>query len=496
MNLMGVDIGTTGCKATIFDPQGNMLASSYREYDIIRDQDGRAELDSNEVWFQICQVIAFCTSQADGASIAALSMTSMGEALVPIDRNGRICGNSVLGCDSRGDKYLERFTSAVGFDEIYRITGQPAGLGYSLPALCRIMEEDAELYSKTVKFIPWADFVTYMLTGKIQANYSLAARTLLFDLEKRCWSKQLVDAIGFDLNKLPSLVPTGRIVGQILPEMSKKLGLPDNLQIISGSHDQCAAAVGSGACETGSAMLGLGTYACMVVVHDFIEPESPFKRLGLNIEPHVIPEQYVSFIYHGSGGALLKWLRDEMFRDLSGEQVYQQMDEEASASENPAILLPYFAETGPLDYVPGGRGLIGGLSFNHTRGDILKGAMAGIIFYFKDALEQLNKNCYPISKLYITGGGTQSKIWLQMIADILDIPILKTSVNECGTLGAAIIAGSGHGVFKDFDNAVAQMINPAIKLDPVVESKIIYADQYEKYIQNKINLNECNFFML
>ena len=146
MSLMGIDIGTTGCKAAVFDSVGTVIASDYCEYDVIRRLPGQAELDSSDVWNKVGQVISSCAGQAGTDRIEALSAASMGEALVPVDSHGRICGNSILGTDTRGTKYLDQLIALIPSEEIYRITGQPAGTGYSLPNLCRIKAEEPELY--------------------------------------------------------------------------------------------------------------------------------------------------------------------------------------------------------------------------------------------------------------------------------------------------------------------------------------------------------------
>jgi len=487
---MGIDIGTTGCKAAVFDASGMLLTSDYREYDIIRILPGQAELDCTEVWDKVCQVISSCATKVK--EIKAVSATSMGEAMVPIDRQGAICGNSVLGADSRGIKYLDSLTAVIPADEIYHITGQPARIGYALPNLCRMKNEEPELYQRTFKFLPWADFVIYMLTGKIQTNYSLASRTLFFDRRECCWSQDIAAAMEFDLEKLPSLLPSGCSLGQISPVMSRKLGLSPELQVISGSHDQCAAVIGAGVSKAGMAMLGLGTYACMVITNEKSWTDSPEVRQMLNIESHAIPAQYISLIYHGSGGALLKWLRDEMFRDLQGDDVYTRMLAEIDQAERAPVVLPYFAETGPMDYASGGCGVIAGLSLSHSRTDILKAALEGIIFYFKEALNQLNDNDSPVRELHVSGGGAKSTVWRQMIADILGIPVVKPQAIECGALGAAIIAGVGVGHYQTFDEAIAQMVKIEDISLPSDGNKNRYVASFERYSVLKNAISACN----
>jgi xylulokinase len=491
MSLMGIDIGTTGCKAAVFDSAGAIIVSDYREYDIIRQLPGQAELDSFEVWNKIAQTISSCAKYTGPDKIEAISVASMGEAMVPVDKNGDICGNSALGTDTRGMAYLEQLTTLLPAIEIYRITGQPAGAGYSLPDLCRIKNEEPELYAKTVAFLPWADFVTYKLTGKMTINYSLAGRTLLFDLNHHCWSQEIAAAAKFDLAKLPPLQPSGLSLGRISEKTGKDFGLPPDVQVITGTHDQCAATLGAGVSESATAMLGLGTYACMVMVHGRPESNSPFVRLGVNIENHAIAEQYVSFIYHGSCGSLLKWLRDEMFRDLHGDDIYPQMFAELNLAKTSPALLPLFAETGPLDYAAGGQGAICGLSFSHSRAEILKAALEGSIYYFKDALDRLSSGGSPVRRVHVSGGGAESPIWRQMIADILDIPVIKPQVRECGALGAAIIAGVGAGRYKSFGAAVSSMVKIDSEYRPRPEHQKQYAAAFERYSGLKRVLSAC-----
>ncbi len=491
MSLMGIDIGTTGCKAAVFDSVGTVIASDYCEYDVIRRLPGQAELDSSDVWNKVGQVISSCAGQAGTDRIEALSAASMGEALVPVDSHGRICGNSILGTDTRGTKYLDQLIALIPSEEIYRITGQPAGTGYSLPNLCRIKAEEPELYQHAFKFLPWSDFVTFMLTGRITANYSLACRTLLFDYKTDCWSQAIADAAEFDLEKLPDLMPSGQALGRISGKMSREFGLPPDVQVVTGTHDQCAATLGAGVSEAGTAMLGLGTYACMVMAHEHPDVSSPFVRLGVNIENHAIPEQYVSFIYHGSGGALIKWLRDEMFRDLQGDNAYSRMFAELSRTKDTPVVLPYFAETGPLDYAGGGRGAICGLSFAHSRADILNAALQGIIFYFKDALDQLRSGGSPVRSVHVSGGGAESEAWRQMIAGILDIPVIKPRVKECGALGASIVAGVGTGRYKSFDEAITGLVKIENEFQPQHEHKKPYAGAFERYSSLKTAFSAC-----
>ncbi len=476
---MGIDIGTTGCKAAVYAPTGEMLAYAYNEYDIIRALPGQAELNCREVWKKTSQVISACV-KATG-DIRALSVTSMGEALVPIDRRGRICGDSVLGTDARGAGYLEQLIRKLPPAELYEITGQPASLGYSLPNLMRLMNKEPNLYRQTCQYLPWSDFVTYMLTGNRNVNFSQAARILLFDKNSNCYSQRVADAADFDLEKLPSPMPSGISCGRIHAGAGKLLGLSEDVLVVSGSHDQCAATIGSGVNRLDAAMLGLGTYACMVLVSDSRQADSLPVRMKLNLEPHAVAPQYVSFIYHGSGGALVKWFRNEMFRDFRGGKAYRRMDLAIDPDKISPTVLPYWEDSGLPECVSGGHGVIAGLSLSHSRADILKGAMEGCIFYFKSALDRVRAGASQINRLQLSGGGAESEVWCQMVADILDMPVSRPVIRECGTLGAAIIAGAGAGVFSSIAEAIDQMVRNETTFLPEPKRKGQYEQAYGAY---------------
>lgn len=488
MSLMGVDIGTSGCKAVAFDEAGRTLSSAHREYDVIREEPGQAELSSVEVWERVREVVSACAAGTAKDPVEALSVASMGEALVPVDAAGEICGDSPLGMDTRGASYLERLKAAIPAAELYRITGNLPGMGFSLPNLCWLKENRPEVYRRTSLFLPWADFVCFKLAGEAFANLSLANRTLLYDLERREWSGKVADAVGLDLEKMPPLAPSGKGLGEVSGKLAAELGLPAGVKVALGTHDQCAAALGAGVHEANTAMLGLGTFACAVLVHREAGAGSPFRGLKLNIEDHAMPGSYVSFVYHGSGGALVKWLRDELFRDLKGEGAYQRMfDELATASDSP-VVLPYFAGTGPLDCAAGGQGAICGLSLAHTRADILKGALEGIALYFKDAFSRLAASGRRIGRIHASGGGAESALWLQMIADILQTPVAKPRNKECGALGAAILGGLGAGLYQSCDEAVARLVELEHEYQPSPRGAERYAKVFERYSGLKTSL--------
>lgn len=459
MSLLGIDIGTSCCKASLFGDDGTMIHCARRRYELLRDATGGVALPSEEVWRKICEVIAEAAAAAGKDSIRALCAASMGEAVVPFDAAGRILGDSLTGLDARGVRFLKHLMKQISPEELYHITGLQPASGFTLTNLMWLREMQPELWRKTVCFLPWADLVGFLLCGTAVCNRSLAGRTLLYDSAAGEWSEPIAAAAGIDPGKLPPPERSGVPLGRIRPALVRELNLSPETVVVAGTHDQCAAALGSGACRENGAMLGLGTFACLVLVHNDPGEGSPFRALKLNIEEGVEAGQFVSFLYHASGGALIQWMRREFYRDLPEEGVFDAMFREIDpVSSGTPCVLPFFAGTGPLDYLEGGQGLFSDLNFSHSRASLLRGALEGITLYFREALELLAKRRRRVEEIRVTGGGSDSELWLQMVADLLEVPVRRSVSPECGTLGCAMLAGVGCGRFADLDEAAEQMV--------------------------------------
>ena len=216
MSLLGIDVGTTGCKAALFSTDGVVLSSAYEEYDIQRPQPGWAELDAVEVWGKVERTIARVVSASAADPVTALSVSSLGEAMVPVTRDRRILGPSVLNFDVRGEEYLECLGAALPGERLYEINGNAFGNHYTLTKLRWIKEHQPELYASAFKFLPWGSFILFMLGAEPAVDYALANRTLLFDLNQETWSDELLAWAALDRDKLPDTVPSSSSSGDVV----------------------------------------------------------------------------------------------------------------------------------------------------------------------------------------------------------------------------------------------------------------------------------------
>ena len=323
MSLLGIDIGTSGCKAAVFTEDGRLVELAYEEYDYQRPRPGWAELDTSQVWQQIKRTIRKAAAGSAGDPIRAVCVSSLGEALVPVTADRKILGPSLLNFDTRGSEYLIDLKNKLPAEDLYRTNGNPLGNQYSLTKLIWIKQHQPELYRQTSFFLHWSGFVSFMLGAEARVDYSLANRTLLFDIGKCDWSDDLLTLTHLDREKLPATIPSGTVIGTVGGAIALEVGLPVGIPIVTGGHDQCCNGVGCGVISPGQAMYGMGTYLCMMPVFTQRPEEAIMLERGLNTEHHTVPHLYVSFIYN-QGGSLVKWYRDTFARLDTGTGEYQQ----------------------------------------------------------------------------------------------------------------------------------------------------------------------------
>ena len=486
MSFLGVDIGTTGCKATVFSELGKPMSFAYDEYDMVRPRPGWLELDPVDVWARVRRTIAKAVKAASGDPVTSLAVSSMGESMVPVSRDRRILGNSLLLIDSRGEEYLPLLSSGLGAEKLYRINGNILGIQFSLPKLMWIRDNTPVIYAGAWKFLLWSGFVSFMLGAEPTVDYSLANRTLLFDVDSCAWSKEIAGIAGIDLEKLPDPVAAGTRIGTVSGPIAEELGLARGTAIVAGTHDQCANALGCGVTDAGFGMSGMGTYLTIVPVFSGRKPPEVMMRWGLNTEHHAAPGRFVSFIYN-QGGLLLKWYRDTFARadreaaERAGRDVYADLVSEIPDGPSSVLVLPHFTVTGPPEFVTDSSGVITVLKLDTYRGDILKGIMESVIFYHKTVVDSVADAGIALHELRAVGGGSKSDAWLQISADILGKPIVRTRIAEAGSLGVAILAGVGTGAFHSVEDGVKAMVSLGERFDPNPARQRDYAEKFEKY---------------
>lgn len=483
MSLLGIDLGTTGCKAGVFGLDGSCLAQAYREYDMLHPKPGWSELSSEHVWQQAKIVIAEVVAKSSADPVTALSISSLGEAFVPVSKDRRILDNSILCVDDRGKEHMDGLVEHFGRENLYAINPNLTGPNYSLPKLLWLRENRAEVYQQADYFLLWADFIAFMLGADPVANSSLANRTFLFDLDRNDWSDKILAWSGVPRHKLGKVVPGGKVIGTVSAEMASELGLPRDVQVVSGGHDQCCNALGCGGITAGRAVYGMGSFDCITPMYKKPADSLSMLRENLSIEHHVLPDLYVSFLYNQSG-LLVKWFRD-VFASAdvppSGKGIYEYLDGEIPEEPTRLLVLPHFDP--PPHQSIDTSGVIVGLKLSTTRGEILKAIREGTTLYFMHGIDSLRRLNIDTTEFLASGGGAKSNSGMQLRADILGVPVVRPRITEAGLLGAAMLAGLATGAFKTPEEAAGIFVKRDRIFEPDAKRHAFYREKHALYEQ-------------
>ena len=482
MSLMGLDVGTTACKATVFDTDGAVVAKASREYPLLNPRPGWYELDPNQVWAYVCECLREVNGQVRHNPVTALAVSCQGEAVVPVAPDGKVLGNSPISSDNRAIPQAARLAEKLGSERIYEISGQPPGSVFTLPKLMWCREHQPALFRQTWKFLCYGDFVSMRLGVPPVIDYSMAARTMAFDIRTLDWSDELLAAADMDANLLAEPMPSGTLIGDIPDLIADELGFVGRVQVVTGGHDQPCAGLGGGILGPGTVLYSIGTTESVVV---FMEERRPdLHRLNIPCYPHVVPDTLIALSGNQTGGRLLRWYRDELGaaeRASAAEleqDVYDVIVGQVDDAPSRLMLLPYFAGSGPLHEDPLATGIIIGLTFSTQRKEIVKAILEGLTYEQALCLHYLREIGVEINRLTAVGGGSRSDTWLQIKSDITNLPIQVIHTSEAAGLGAALLAGLGTGVYPDLAQATAQCISIRKTFYPRAD----YARHYQKQL--------------
>ena len=480
MSLLGIDVGTSLCKAAAFTPDGVCLAWAQREYDILHPAPGWAELPAGQVWQKVQEVIAEVVQGAPSDPVSALCIGSMGEALVPVTRSREVLGDSIVCFDPRGQEYADALSRDFTAAEFYGINANLIGPQYGLPKLLWTRAHQPELFARADHFLPFSECMAFLLGAEPCFSNSQACRSLLLDVYAGDWSERLLTWSDLSRAKLGRVVPGGAVIGTVGRGIGARLGLPPGVPIVAGAHDQCVTALGCGCTEPGMAVCGLGTFQCITPV--FTMPADPLQmfRHQLNIECHALAGRYVAFLYN-QAGSLVKWFRDTFAtHEKDAADIYARLAAEMPAAATGLLVLPHFDPPVWPRAIPDSAGAILGLHTHTTRGEILKAIMEGAALYFAPGVRALAEMGMPLKTLVAVGGGAKSDGWVQINADVLGVPVLRPRHAEAGLVGAAMLAGSATGVFRDVPEAAARMVQMDRRFEPRPDHHHFYAGQSER----------------
>ena len=485
MISLGVDIGGTGAKCVAFDDHGAQLALSYIEYP---NPPGKANLEPQVLSDSVVRVIRDCVQALPARdAVAAITVSSFGESFVPIDEHGAPLTDIIMYFANSESGEFDELVRRVGEETFMRVARILPDASYSLAKMLYTLRTAQR---PVWKFLPIAAYVCYRLSGAVMTDVSLACRTLLYDVEKREWSRELLEASGVALDQLPDVCPTGTAVGFLRPEIAQALSLPENVRVVIGSHDQIVNALACGVCEHGDGVDVSGTCECIEPLFAGIPGDFGFTRENFACVPYVDDVGYVTYAYNISGGAVVRWYRDQLAKHLSAQakaehvSIYDLLNRACPKEPTDVIVLPFLQGMGGTpDVRPNARGMFYGVTMETGLPEFYRAILEGLTFEMAYNLEKLEGFGVAPNRLYACGGGARSKVWLQIKADIWNREILPVKTEETGALGSAILGFAAVTGEKDRLALAKKFVQLGEPMRPDAARVEVYREKFQLYKQ-------------
>ena len=492
MTLIGLDVGTTGCKAVAFDPEGTILASAAREYAIDIPKPGWAEQDAEKVWDLSRDTLEEVCHQLDAretAPVEALGLSVQGEAVIPVDARGDAIGPAILGMDTRTDEQNRQLREHLGARTLFDRTGMPVHTINTLPKLLWLRDNRPKIWRSADAFRLYEDFLIHKLTGSAAVSRCLASRTQMYDLHQEGWAEDILGYLGLDPMRLSTVALSGMAVERVGGTLATSLGLSTRPVVVTGGHDQACGSLGVGLVGSGLAMVSTGTAEVVEVALSSPDLTDPLYDGNISVYHHTVPGLYLAMTLNHSGGLILRWFRDVLAPDVkeqarrSGRDAYDMLLAGVSSNPTSLLVLPHFAGSGTPTFDPASKGAVLGLTFDTDRSALVKAMLEGLTFELRTNLDLLRRGGVEITELRAIGGGAKSERWLQLKADITGVPVVVPKVTEAAAWGAALLAGAGSGRFDDVASAASESVALTRRLDPDSARALQYAERFDLYQQ-------------
>ena len=486
---VGIDIGTSATKTTIYSEQGEKIASASAEYQLYQPQNGWAEQDPQDWWKATVDTLRASLSSAriHAEDIVGIGLSGQMHGLVMLDEHDRVLRKSIIWCDGRTEKECEEITQLVGQERLLEITANPALPGFTASKIRWVQKNEPDLYKQCRHILLPKDYIRFMLTGEYATEVSDASGMQLLDVPNRCWSEEICTALNIDTKLLPTMHESVEITGRVHSYAASATGLAAGTPVVGGAGDNAASAIGIGVVREGQAFTTIGTSGVTFAHTDSVHID-PKGRVHTFCS--AVPGCWTVMSCTLAAGLSLKWFRDTFCESekaqaaADGQEVYDLLTakaKEVPIGANRLIYLPYLmGERSPILDV-NSRGVFFGLSAIHTKYDMLRAVMEGVIYSQRHCLDVLREMQVAPKQLRACGGGAASPLWRQMLADVCSCAVVTAVSTEGGSFGAAILAFVGTGVFDDVRTACDKLIAIRAPQQPNLEDAKRYEAYYEVY---------------
>lgn len=481
MNFLGIDLGTSSVKVIIMNEDGQVICSVSKDYDVSYPKVGWAEQNPEDWWTATRDGIREIVkdSKIDASSIKGMGFSGQMHGLVILDKEGKVLRPAILWCDQRTQEECDYLNKEVGQEKISLYTGNMALTGFTAPKLLWVKKHEKEIFNEIAHVLLPKDYIRYKLTGEFATDLSDASGMLMLDVKNRKWSKEMLELLQIEEEVLPKVFESWEVTGKLTVDAAKDTGLSEDTIVVGGAGDQAAGAVGCGVVKSGILSAALGTSGVIFAssdnyevdkenrLHSFCHSNGKWHQMGVML----------------SAASCLKWWIEDINKNTE-EMAFEKLLEEAShspAGSRGVIFLPYLMGERTPYSDPNAKGVFFGLNITNKREDMTRAVLEGVCFGLRDSLEILKDLNVPIEAVRVSGGGSKSLLWRQILADVLGVKVQVINSKEGPAYGAAILAAVGCGRYKTVDEACEKLIKVNESVEPIAENVEKYNDCYKIY---------------
>ncbi len=475
--ILGLDVSTTASKAVCINSEGAVLAQASNEHQLSSPFPLWSEQDPADWWQAMCESIRSVLASVDANAVQAIGLTGQMHGLVLLDASGEVLRPAMLWNDGRAGAQCDLIRERIGLDRLVATTGNDAFTGFTAPKLLWVRDREPECFAKVAQVLLPKDYIRWKLSGTYATDRAGAGGTLLLDLATRTWAADLLEDLEIPEDWLPPTCEGTQKTGTVDSSCASETGLLKGTPIYAGGGDQAAQAVGVGAIHPDTWAVTLGTSGVVFAPSNHPRTES---RGRAHAFPHAVPETWHMMGVMLSAAGSLQWYRDTLARDISFEQLLAEAATVASGSEG-LFFLPYLSGERTPHADPLVRGSFIGLTARHTRGHLTRAVLEGVAYGLRDNLQLLHDAGLPVPRrIRISGGGAKSPLWRQILSDIMRHPLSVVEVTEGAAMGAALLAGTGAGIWDSVQTACDATITVQEQSSPG-EAEAEYARLHEQF---------------
>src|SRR6266545_7554508 len=470
--LLGVDVGTTNCKAILFDLSGRQVASAHAPTPVQRPRPNWAEYDPEALWETVAATIREAVGRVDPGRVRGVAAASMGESGLLLDGRGQPLCPIVAWFDSRTVPQHRWWMEHADARAAFTIAGIKPEPIFGIYKLMWLRDHAPDAYAAAARWLHVADYVAFRLCGVPATDYSLATRTMLLDLQRLRWSDALIEQAGVRRDLLPDLAPSGTRLGGVAEAAAETTGLLPGTPVGVGGHDHVCGAFASGVGEAGTCLDSMGTAEAVFLTLDSLRLDDALWRAGRTFGAHVARDKYYTIDGLYTSGAAVEWARSLLADSADDATAYARM--ETLAAQAPAGSLGVF-------FVPrlaaGDHGTFVGLTVDTRAAILARAVYEGLAYEWRRYLELVESALGTRARtIKLIGGGARSALWVQIKADVLGRPLHVSKLEESVALGVALLAGLAAGVYRDEAEAVAWLRHD----ERVVEPDLARAELYDR----------------